>query len=91
MIFVILRLLWFLRLSRLLRWRFILCRGLLLVLGLLLASLLRRLEIRIGPAGTLGVSRRGRIIGGLSAVGGLVPTLLRLLCALLPWNLLRTR
>lgn len=61
------------------------------LLTLLWGLLLRRLVIRIWLPGTLGVAGRGAVIRHLSAVGGLIPALLRLLCALLAWNLLSAR
>lgn len=58
------------------------------LLALLRRLLLRRLVIRVGLAGALGVSRVGLVIRHLCAVRGLIPALLGLLSGLLPWNLL---
>ncbi|SKN96758.1 Uncharacterised protein [Mycobacteroides abscessus subsp. bolletii] len=61
------------------------------LLGLLGRVLLRCLIIRVRFTGTLGVGRCGLIVGDLGSMGWLIPTLLRLLGALLTRNLLRTR
>ncbi|OHU20884.1 hypothetical protein BKG76_09060 [Mycobacteroides franklinii] len=78
-----------LRILRLLSLRGSLTRLLLLLLTLLgLVALLRRLVVRVRFTWPLRVRRRGLIIGYLCAVRGLLG-LLRLLRALLTWNLLR--
>ncbi len=61
------------------------------LLTLLWGLLLRRLVIRVRLPWTLGVPRRSGIVRDLRAVGGLIPALLRLLRALLAWNLLSAR
>ncbi len=53
--------------------------------------MLRRLIVRIGLTGPLGVPGHGGIVGDLRAMGRLIPALLGLLPTLLPRNLLRTR
>ncbi|SHS44525.1 Uncharacterised protein [Mycobacteroides abscessus subsp. abscessus] len=73
---------------RLLRLRRHLTRLLLRLLALLRRLLLRRLVIRVGLAGVLGVSRIGLVIRHLCAVRGLIPALLGLLSGFLSWNLL---
>lgn len=82
-----------LRLLGLLSLRGSLARLLLLrllgLLPLLRRLLLRRLKIRIGLAGALGISGCSRIIRGLGTVRGLIPTLLRLLLDALLTALLR--
>ncbi|OHT87674.1 hypothetical protein BKG68_06500 [Mycobacteroides saopaulense] len=59
------------------------------LLRLALVALLGLLVIGVGLTGPLGIPRRGGVVGGLTAVRGLIPALLRLLPTLLAGGLLR--
>lgn len=61
------------------------------LLALLRGLLLRCLVVRVRLTRALGVSGVGLVIRNLTAVRGLIPSLLRLLCSLLTRNLLCAR